>query len=150
MGSYNSNNNSSCDYLQCLANEEWKLEKENIRIIDSGKTETLNPNSPQGVTIRDHHIYIAFCDEWDLDHQVWQWHGHIILFDDQNGYMCEYFYGHYDERVDFKFGGNDKNENDEEENKKQSRAMNLGLGNLIGDTSSLSGQIPYMAILMSS
>ncbi|XP_077215512.1 uncharacterized protein LOC143850087 [Tasmannia lanceolata] len=140
MASYNSNNNTT--YRQRLTNEEWRLESEIIRIIDSGKTESLNPNSPQGVTIGGHHMYIAFYDERASDYRVWQWHGHIILSNDQNEYRREYIYGHYYERMEFKFGGNDENENDDEENQKRSPAINLGLGNLIGDAvSSSSGQI---------
>ncbi|KAA8518867.1 hypothetical protein F0562_016359 [Nyssa sinensis] len=82
-----------------LAKEESKLEKEIIRTILSGKTETLKPNSGQAVTIGEHHICVGFHEETDSDYRVWEWHGHIMLFDEENGYTPEYIYGNYFERV---------------------------------------------------
>ncbi|GMI71334.1 GUN1-INTERACTING PROTEIN 1 [Hibiscus trionum] len=82
-----------------LAKEESRLEKEIIRIVLSGKTDPLKPNSGQAVTINDHHICISFHEEKGSDYRVWEWHGHIMLFDEEDGYTPEYIYGNYFERL---------------------------------------------------
>ncbi|XP_059667793.1 uncharacterized protein LOC132313137 [Cornus florida] len=119
-----------------LAKEERKLEKEIIRTILSGKTETLKPNSGQAVTIGEHHICVGFHEETDSDYRVWEWHGHIMLFDEENGYTPEYIYGNYFERVPVKpvVARDDEKKGDEKEEK----VGNLGLRELIesGDSSS--------------
>ncbi|KAL4284427.1 hypothetical protein GQ457_16G022910 [Hibiscus cannabinus] len=85
-----------------LTKEESRLEKEIIRIILSGKTDPLKPNSGQAVTINDHHICISFNEEKGSDYRVWEWHGHIMLFDEEDGYTPEYIYGNYFERLQVK------------------------------------------------
>nr|GMD46582.1 uncharacterized protein LOC109182338 [Ipomoea batatas] len=85
--------------INALAREESKLEKEIIRTIHSGSTDSLKPNSGQAVTIGEHHICVGFHEDEDSDYRVWEWHGHIILFDDENGYNPEYIYGNYFERL---------------------------------------------------
>ena len=82
-----------------LAKEESKLEKEIICVILSGKTDSLKPNSGQAVTIGEHHICVGFHEEKGSDYRVWEWHGHIMLFDDENGYTPKYIYGNYFERL---------------------------------------------------
>ncbi|KAL2554497.1 hypothetical protein Fot_08116 [Forsythia ovata] len=82
-----------------LAKEESRLEKEIVRTILSGETEKLKPNSSQAVTIGEHHICVGFHEETGSDYRVWEWHGHIMLFDEENGYTPEYIYGNYFERV---------------------------------------------------
>ncbi|XP_039059134.1 uncharacterized protein LOC120202844 [Hibiscus syriacus] len=116
-----------------LAKEESKLEKEIIRIILSGKTDSLKPNSGQAVNINDHHICITFHEENGSDYRVWEWHGHIMLFDEENGYSPEYIYGNYFERLQGKTTVNGDKKKEEEEEK----VVNLGLRDLIdgGDDS---------------
>ncbi|KAI3823406.1 hypothetical protein L1987_04841 [Smallanthus sonchifolius] len=83
-----------------LAKEESKLEKEVIKMILNGNTEeTLKPNSGQAVTIGEHHICVGYHMEPGSEYRVWEWHGHIMLFDDENGYNPEYIYGNYFERL---------------------------------------------------
>ncbi|KAG6769448.1 hypothetical protein POTOM_025084 [Populus tomentosa] len=82
-----------------LSKEESKLEKEIIRVILSGKTDSLKPNSGQAVTIGEHHICVGFHEEKGSDYRVWEWHGHIMLFDEEDGYTPEYIYGNYFERL---------------------------------------------------
>lgn len=120
-----------------LAKEESKLEKEVIKIILGGNgEETLKPNSGQAVTIGEHHICVGYHVETGSEYRVWEWHGHIMLFDDENGYNPEYIYGNYFERmrsvpvkmkeetaaVKENGGGDDKEE----------KTMNSGLKDLIG------------------
>ncbi|XP_077212905.1 uncharacterized protein LOC143848017 [Tasmannia lanceolata] len=123
-----------------FAKEELKLEKEIVRIILSGKTETLKPNSGQSVAIGEHHVCVGFHEETSSDHRVWEWHGHIILFDEEDGYTPEYIYGNYFERIQVKFSCNGDDGNDEEK-EKEINGGNLGLRGLIGDGDSLNGRI---------
>uniref|UniRef100_A0A2P2Q656 Uncharacterized protein n=1 Tax=Rhizophora mucronata TaxID=61149 RepID=A0A2P2Q656_RHIMU len=115
-----------------LSREESKVEREIIRIILSGKTDSLNPNSGQAVTICEHHVCIGFHEEKEHDYRVWEWHGHIMLFDEENGYSPEYIYGNYFERLPGKvnYGGGitEAEENEEEETKE---VLNMGLRGLI-------------------
>ncbi|XVF76596.1 hypothetical protein PTKIN_Ptkin13bG0278400 [Pterospermum kingtungense] len=126
-----------------LAKEESKLEKEIIRIILSGKTDPLKPNSGQAVTVNDHHICITFHEEEGSDYRVWEWHGHIMLFDEENGYTPEYIYGNYFERLQGKpFFARAKEEKEEEvaeEEEEDEKVANLGLRELI-DGAGVSGR----------
>lgn len=91
--------NETTDSRTQLAKEESRLEKEIIRTILGGKIETLKPNSGQAVAIGEHHICVGYHEETGSDYRVWEWHGHIMLFDEENGYTPEYIYGNYFERV---------------------------------------------------
>ncbi|KAJ9177722.1 hypothetical protein P3X46_012911 [Hevea brasiliensis] len=135
---YNNSDNSDDDCSDSrtqLSKEESKLEKEIIRLILSGKTDSLNPNSGQAVTIGEHHICVGFHEEKGSDYRVWEWHGHIMLFDEENGYTPEYIYGNYFERLQGKVarsGGVSKVDKEEEEEEKEEEKMgNLGLRELI-------------------
>ncbi|GMH28658.1 hypothetical protein Nepgr_030501 [Nepenthes gracilis] len=138
-----------------LAKEESKLEKEIIKIILSGKTESLKPNSGQAVTIGEHYICVGFHDETGSDYRVWEWHGHIMLFDEENGYTPEYIYGNYFERVSVsgsgtveanKAGGQDEKADEESEEK----VGNLGLRELIEKGDSGGSRILHRNINASS
>ncbi|CAH8311031.1 unnamed protein product [Eruca vesicaria subsp. sativa] len=112
-----------------LEREEAKLEKELIRVIVSGRIDSLKPNSGQAVTVNEHHICVGFHEDEESDYRVWEWHGHIMLFDEENGYTPEYIYGNYFERLPVKVlksggGGKEKKEVKEEEE-------SLGLRELI-------------------
>ncbi|KAJ9694527.1 hypothetical protein PVL29_010155 [Vitis rotundifolia] len=115
-----------------LAKEESKLEKEIIRIILSGNIQSLKPNSGQAVTIGEHHICVGFHEETGSDYRVWEWHGHIMLFDEENGYTPEYIYGNYFERVPVKAAAKVSGE------EKDEKVGNMGLRELIesGDSGS--------------
>ncbi|OMO97134.1 hypothetical protein COLO4_14858 [Corchorus olitorius] len=139
-----------------LAKEESKLEKEIIKIILSGKTDSLKPNSGQAVTINEHHICITFHEEKGSDYRVWEWHGHIMLFDEENGYTPEYIYGNYFERLQGKPRvARDEEEKEaeaaekeeEEEEEEEEKAGNLGLRELIdGGADSAGGRILHRNI----
>ncbi|KAL5546300.1 hypothetical protein UlMin_005987 [Ulmus minor] len=121
-----------------LAKEESKLEKEIVRVILTGKTDSIKPNSGQAVTIGEHHICVGFHEEKGSDYRVWEWHGHIMLFDEENGYTPEYIYGNYFERVqsNARSGSRVAEEEVEEEeeekvDEKEEKVGNLGLRELI-------------------
>lgn len=133
-----------------LSKEESKLEKQIIKIISSGKIDSLKPNSGQAVTIGEHYICIGYHEETGSDYRVWEWHGHIMLFDEENGYTPEYIYGNYFERLQGKTrqGGSgsvvvEKAKDDEEEGEeeKEGKVENLGLRELIDGGDSNSGRI---------
>lgn len=138
----NDNDDSSSSSKSQLAKEESKLEKEIIRTILNGKADMLKPNSGQAVTIGEHHICVGFHEDKDSDYRVWEWHGHIMLFDEENGYTPEYIYGNYFERVTGKkLMEKNKGEDevdDDKEDVKEEKVANLGLRELIksGDSSS--------------
>ncbi|XP_071701091.1 uncharacterized protein [Rutidosis leptorrhynchoides] len=117
-----------------LAKEESKLEKEIIKIILSGKSEgTLKPNSGQEVSIGEHHVCVGYHVESGSEYRVWEWHGHIMLFDDENGYNPEYIYGNYFERlrvVNGKIKESEKGVKVDNEEKN----VNFGLKELIGSS----------------
>ncbi|XP_062003592.1 uncharacterized protein LOC133721085 [Rosa rugosa] len=120
-----------------LAKEESKLEREIIRVILTGNTDSLKPNSGQAVTIGEHHICVGFHEETGSDYRVWEWHGHIMLFDEENGYTPEYIYGNYFERLIGRArggssgGGGRGEEVKEEEEEEKEKVGNLGLRELI-------------------
>lgn len=133
-----------------LAKEEAKLEKDVIKTILSGNIETLKPNSGQAVTIGDHHICVGFHRESGSDYRVWEWHGHVMLFDEENGYTPEYIYGNYFERVKGEVVGveksdegdkNGESEKGDDEKEEEEKVGNLGLRELIGLGDSGSGRI---------
>ncbi|XP_038697554.1 uncharacterized protein LOC119995200 [Tripterygium wilfordii] len=132
-----------------LAKQESKLEKDVIRIILSGNTDSLKPNSGHAVTIGDHHICVGFHEENRSDYRVWEWHGHIMLFDEENGYTPEYIYGNYFERLQANARGPRKEEKqqvEEEEEEKVEEVGNKGLRELIDAGDSCGGRILHRNI----
>ncbi|KAD5508570.1 hypothetical protein E3N88_16273 [Mikania micrantha] len=118
-----------------LAKEESKLEKEVIKMILGGNPEeTLKPNSGQAVTIGEHHICVGYHMEPGSEYRVWEWHGHIMLFDDENGYNPEYIYGNYFERLRVESTGKMKQDAAAKEggDDKEEKNMSSGLKELIG------------------
>jgi len=135
-----------------LAREEAKLEKEVIKIILSGNGESLlKPNSGQAVSVRDHHICVGFQDEEASGYRVWEWHGHIMAFDEEFGYNPEYIYGNYFQWFKPRPGGASaavadpvvKKEEEEEEEEKQE---NQGLRDLIETKDSADARILHRNI----
>ncbi|XP_057778950.1 uncharacterized protein LOC130997600 [Salvia miltiorrhiza] len=127
-----------------LAKEESKLEKEIVRTILSGEIEKLKPNSGQAIAIGEHHICVGFQEETGSDYRVWEWHGHIMLFDEENGYTPEYIYGNYFERVGapkrklkktVKMGSGGDDDDEKE------KVGNVGLKELIEGGNSGSGRV---------
>ncbi|RWR81666.1 FK506-binding protein 5 [Cinnamomum micranthum f. kanehirae] len=90
--------------LGYVANEEAKVEGEIVHTILYGNTASLQPNSGKPVTIRGHNICIGFNDERGSDYRVWEWHGHIMTYDEENRYTLEYIHGNYFERRRGGFG----------------------------------------------
>lgn len=78
-----------------LAREEALLEAKVVQIIIAGDPDSLKPNSGRSVAVGDHHICVAFHDDTNSGYRIWEWHGHILMFDGENGYVPEYVYGSF-------------------------------------------------------
>ncbi|KAF1881350.1 hypothetical protein Lal_00023386 [Lupinus albus] len=134
-----------------LSKEESKLERAIIKVIHTGNTDSLKPNSGQAVSVRDHHICVGFHEEKGSEYRVWEWHGHIMMFDEEHGYSPEYIYGNYFQRLGNKArGGGDggsgglevvEEEKEEEEEEEEDKVGNLGLRELIDSKDSNEGRI---------
>ncbi|KMS95361.1 hypothetical protein BVRB_009070 [Beta vulgaris subsp. vulgaris] len=131
-----------------LSKEESKLEKELIKIILTGNTQSLKPNSGQAVAIGEHHVCVGFHEETGSDYRVWEWHGHIMLFDEEDGYTPEYIYGNYFERLMGKAGRRekeDKEDEEKEEEENEHKVENLGLRELIEGADSAGSRILHQS-----
>eukprot|EP01018_Ginkgo_biloba_P020300 Gb_28416 [translate_table: standard] len=117
-----------------LQREEAKLEKKILQIILSGDRDTLKPNSGQAVTVGDHQICVGFHEDSASGYRIWEWHGHIMLYDEEKGYTAEYIYGNYFERADIK-----RSEAKAEEN--ESSGGPVGLGGLIDSAEGINARI---------
>ncbi|KAG7628384.1 hypothetical protein ISN45_At03g046390 [Arabidopsis thaliana x Arabidopsis arenosa] len=124
-----------------LDREEARLEKELIRVIVSGRSDSLKPNSGQAVTVNEHHICVGFHEDEESDYRVWEWHGHIMLFDEENGYTPEYIYGNYFERLPVKLPNNRRVEKEKKKEMKEEEVENLGLRELIDGGDAAPGRI---------
>ena len=110
-----------------LAREEAKLEKEIVRMVLAGEAEEkLKPNSGQSVAVGDHHLCVGFHDEAGGEYRVWEWHGHVMLFDDEDGYSAEYIYGNHFEPLAAATARAKKREKE-----KREKDLSMGLRDLV-------------------
>ncbi|KAL9270283.1 hypothetical protein AKJ16_DCAP21425 [Drosera capensis] len=133
-----------------LAIEESKLERKIIRLILSGKTETLKPNSGQAVSIGDNDVCVGFHEETGSEYRVWEWHGHVMVEEEGGECVPEYVYGNYFERIGgngiggigigngngmmgARWGEEEEDEEEEEEVVEEEKVGSLGLKELIGE-----------------
>jgi hypothetical protein len=113
-----------------LAREEAKLEKDIVRMVLAGEAEEkLKPNSGQSVAVGDHHLCVGFHDEAGGEYRVWEWHGHVMLFDDEDGYSAEYIYGNHFELLATAMARAKKKEKE-----KREKDLSMGLRDLVVDT----------------
>ncbi|XP_066353018.1 uncharacterized protein [Miscanthus floridulus] len=113
-----------------LAREEAKLEKEIVRMVLAGEAEDkLKPNSGQSVAVGDHHLCVGFHDDASGEYRIWEWHGHVMLFDDEDGYSAEYIYGNHFEPLAAATARAKKKEKEMRE-----KDLSMGLRDLVLDT----------------
>ncbi|KFK34612.1 hypothetical protein AALP_AA5G168500 [Arabis alpina] len=143
-----SDNDDDLEGQNNLDREEARLEKELIRVIVSGRSDSLKPNSGQAVTVNEHHICVGYHEDEESDYRVWEWHGHIMLFDEENGYTPEYIYGNYFERLPVKLPSRcvDK----EKKEVKEEEVENLGLRELIDGGDAARGRVLHRNINIGS
>lgn len=114
-----------------IAREEAALESKVVQLIIAGDWESLNPNSGKAVAIGDHHICVAYHEDSDSGYRTWEWHGHLMMFDEENGYTPEYIYGNYFQPMEKK-----------DEVEEASVVNGVGLGGIIeGDKKKKQGSI---------
>jgi hypothetical protein len=87
------------DGKQAIYKEESKLEAEIIKLILTGKGDTLKPNSGEAITLRESNICVGCHEEEEGEYLVWEWHGHIMGYTDEHGFAPEYIYGNYFQRI---------------------------------------------------
>eukprot|EP00250_Pteridium_aquilinum_P008070 c17645_g1_i1 orf=74-667(+) len=134
-----------------IAREEAALESHIVQKIASGELESLKPNSGKAISIGEHQICVAFHDDTESGYRIWEWHGHLLMFDDDEGYSPEYIYGNHfqslDKKLDDDVNGLLDNVNDDEDVDGRHAICNgvaaLGLGSIIPlDDSKKHQQLP--------
>ncbi|RWR91016.1 hypothetical protein CKAN_02015300 [Cinnamomum micranthum f. kanehirae] len=67
-----------------MANEEVEVERQIVRTIIAGNSDSLRPNSDEPITIRGHNIVVGCHNERGSVYQVWEWHVHVMTYDEMN------------------------------------------------------------------
>eukprot|EP00245_Coleochaete_scutata_P006756 TRINITY_DN21534_c0_g1_i1.p1 TRINITY_DN21534_c0_g1~~TRINITY_DN21534_c0_g1_i1.p1 ORF type:complete len:353 (-),score=46.85 TRINITY_DN21534_c0_g1_i1:362-1384(-) len=112
---------SSLETRSRLEEEEAELEDSIMEIIHSGQWDLLRPNTGQSVSLGDHHICVGYQeDPSSPGYRAWEWHGHIMVYEEGEGYTPEYVYGNYFEPME-----------DEEESLGMALGLGRGLGGII-------------------
>jgi len=118
---------------KAIQREESRVEGEIIKLIVSGEGDTLKPNSGEAVTIRESSICVGCHEDDEGEYVVWEWHGHIMGYNDDHGFSPEYIYGNYFQRTvplqrPYPPPAGDENEVDDEAD-----VVSKGLKDLIDD-----------------
>lgn len=104
-----------------LAQEETALEDMIVDLILDGQWEILQPNSGKSIVLGDgKSVSVGYNEELGSGYRTWEWHGHVMVYEDGEGYVPEYIYGNYFEPL-------------EEEDEFDLSSMNpvIGLGGII-------------------
>ncbi|XP_051130707.1 uncharacterized protein LOC127251150 [Andrographis paniculata] len=141
-----SENENSSSSKNRLAKEESRVEKEIVRAVLGGEIEKLKPNSGQTISIGEHHICVGFQEETGSDYRVWEWHGHIMLFDEENGFAPEYIYGNYFERIGAARRASKAPATATNSDDKETSGGNLGLKDLVDAADSGSDRILHRSL----
>lgn len=81
-----------------IEKEVAKVEEEIAHTIVSGNIESLQANSGEVVMVAGHELCIE-VHESGQDERVWEWHGHIVLYEEEEEFRPAYFCGSYKERL---------------------------------------------------
>ncbi|KAJ7528710.1 hypothetical protein O6H91_15G015300 [Diphasiastrum complanatum] len=93
-----------------LAQEEAILESIIVDKICSKDWDSLLPNSGKSTKIGTHNICVRYRKDDVLRQRIWEWHGHVMIYDEYDGYSPDYVYGNYfeplvsDEEVKLEMG----------------------------------------------
>ena len=90
--------------LGYMAGEEVEVEREIVATIIAGNITSLRPNSGEPIMIRGHNISVGYHNERGSNYRVWEWHGHIMTYDELNGLSLDYIHGYYHERIPERHG----------------------------------------------
>ncbi|KAH7366026.1 hypothetical protein KP509_18G059700 [Ceratopteris richardii] len=79
-----------------MAREEAPLQPLIVqkKIIDKD-WEYLKPNTRKVMNVGDHHMCVIYNKDKESCCRVWEWHGHLLLLDDEAGFSPEYTYGNF-------------------------------------------------------
>lgn len=84
-----------------LVQEETSLEDRIVDLILDGQWDLLQPNSGKSVVIGDgKSVSVSYQEEPGSGYRTWEWHGHVMVYEDGEGYMPEYVYGNYFEPLE--------------------------------------------------
>ena len=84
-----------------LVEEETTLEDLIVDLILDGRWEVLQPNSGKSVVLGDgKSVSVSYQEEPGSGYRNWEWHGHVMVYEDGEGYVPEYVYGNYFEPLD--------------------------------------------------
>ncbi|KAG0567257.1 hypothetical protein M758_7G156200 [Ceratodon purpureus] len=84
-----------------LVEEETTLEDMIVDLILDGQWELLQPNSGKSVVLGDgKSVSVSYHEEPGSGYRTWEWHGHVMVYEDGEGYVPEYVYGNYFEPLE--------------------------------------------------
>jgi hypothetical protein len=84
-----------------LVEEETTLEDKIVNLILDGQWEVLQPNSGKSVVLGDgKSVSVSYQEEPGSGYRTWEWHGHVMVYEDGEGYVPEYVYGNYFEPLE--------------------------------------------------
>ncbi len=91
-----------CDALRTkLAEEEAALEDMIVDLIVDEQWEILLPNSGRSVVLGDRKsVSVFYTEDSGSAYRTWEWHGHVMVYEDGEGYVPEYIYGNYFEPLE--------------------------------------------------
>ncbi|KAK7823128.1 hypothetical protein CFP56_035875 [Quercus suber] len=108
-----------------ILKEERTIERELIKAITTRKLNPLKPNSGRSVPIGKYYVCVSYHEESDFSCRVWEWHGHMVFYNDENGYTQECMYGNYFERMMMMMRKVFRDESDEEDESHEERISGL-------------------------
>ncbi|KAH7423868.1 hypothetical protein KP509_12G078400 [Ceratopteris richardii] len=116
-----------------IAREEAALQSLIVQKIIDGDWEYLKPNTGKAVNVGDHHICVAYNEDKESRCRVWEWHGHLLLLDDEGGFSPEYTYGNFFQPLEIQKNESYNEVNQTECDTKQTSkvAASIGLGGII-------------------
>lgn len=84
-----------------LVQEETSLEDMIVDLILDGQWEVLQPNSGKSIVLGNgKSVSVSYQEEPGSGYRTWEWHGHVMVYEDGEGYVPEYVYGNYFEPLE--------------------------------------------------
>ncbi|KAJ7565891.1 hypothetical protein O6H91_02G079600 [Diphasiastrum complanatum] len=78
-----------------MLQEQLAIEKRIVGMINRGEWDLLQPNSGNSIDVGPHQFCVNFNEDVDSGYRVWYWQGHIVVYDENTGYLPEYIHGHH-------------------------------------------------------
>lgn len=87
-----------------VVEEETTLEDMIVGLILNGQWEVLEPNSGKSIVLGNgKSVSVSYQEEQGSGYRTWEWHGHVVVYEDGEGYVPEYVYGNYFEPLEDQF-----------------------------------------------